>query len=170
MSEARVVITPYDPRWPGAFEDERRLLESLALPGREGPIEHVGSTAVVGLAAKPVIDVMVGVASLHASSSAQRILEKSGYHYADYRADEMHWFCKPSPAFRTHHLHLVPFGGSLWTERLVFRDALRADAALAAEYAALKVELASKFADDREAYTKAKTPFVERVLARSIAI
>ena len=77
----------------------------------------------------------------------------------------MHWFCKPSPQSRTHHLHLVPYGSALWMQRLRFRDALRADPALAAEYAALKCELARRFRHDREAYTEAKTPFVERVLS-----
>ena len=66
---------------------------------------------------------------------------------------------------RTHHLHLVPYGSSLWRERLAFRDRLRGDAGLAAEYAALKLELAERFELDREAYTDAKEPFVRRVLA-----
>lgn len=130
-----------------------------------GGIEHVGSTAVPGLAAKPVIDVMVGVESLDASRAALPLLEALGYTYAPYRADVMHWLCKPSFAHRTHHLHLVPFESALWRDRLAFRDALRADAALARRYEALKRELAAKFRDDREAYTEGKTPFVEAVLA-----
>jgi GrpB-like predicted nucleotidyltransferase (UPF0157 family) len=85
--------------------------------------------------------------------------------YFPYRPDEIHWFCKPSAAFRTHHLHLVPFGGRLWTERLAFRDCLRRDAAAAAEYAALKQRLARQYQFDREAYTDAKEPFIRKVLA-----
>ena len=69
-------------------------------------------------------------------------------------------FCKPSPALRTHHLHLVPFSSPLWLERLAFRDRLRSDRDLASEYSELKRALAAKFKLDREAYTDAKTPFV----------
>lgn len=77
----------------------------------------------------------------------------------------MHWFCKPSPERRTHHLHLVPFNSQLWRERLAFRDALLRRPDLAKAYAALKLELAAKFRDDREAYTDAKASFVADVVA-----
>ena len=79
----------------------------------------------------------------------------------------MHWFCKPSPHVRTHHLHLVPLGSKLWLERLAFRNALRASQALSGEYAILKRRLAKQFPNDREAYTRAKAPFVQRVLSLS---
>ena len=77
----------------------------------------------------------------------------------------MHWLCKPSDAVRTHHLHLVPFGSPLWHDRLAFRDYLRRHPPIAAEYVALKRELAAKYEFDRSAYTDAKEPFVRRVLA-----
>jgi GrpB-like predicted nucleotidyltransferase (UPF0157 family) len=73
----------------------------------------------------------------------------------------MHWFCKPSPAHRTHHLHLVPPGSVLWVQRIAFRDALRNSAELAVEYQALKQRLAHEYAQDREAYTEAKSPFIQ---------
>jgi GrpB-like predicted nucleotidyltransferase (UPF0157 family) len=76
----------------------------------------------------------------------------------------MHWFCKPSDAHRTHHLHLVPYGSSLWEARLAFRNALRTNAQLAQDYAQLKHELARKYRDDREAYTQSKSAFVHQVL------
>jgi GrpB-like predicted nucleotidyltransferase (UPF0157 family) len=76
--------------------------------------------------------------------------------------------CKPSPAFRTHHLHLVPFRSPLWVERLAFRDCLRRDPAVAAEYARLKRDLARRYECDREAYTEAKGPFVRQVLSRLV--
>ncbi len=76
----------------------------------------------------------------------------------------MHGFCKPSDAQRTHHLHMVPYGNSLWRARLGFRDALRADSRLAADYAQLKFRLADQYRYDREAYTDAKTEFVQRIL------
>jgi len=164
MSEAPVHVVPYDPSWIDQFETEKASLAELLAPWRRGPIEHVGSTAVVGLWAKPVIDIMVGVASLAESEPAKKVLQKAGYQYAEYKTDMMHWFCKPSFSIRTHHLHLVPFESQLWHERLAFRDLLRSDSQLAEEYAALKRELARKFEFDREAYTDAKYPFIARVL------
>ena len=109
---------------------------------------------------------MAAVETLEASRPAIQILVRSGYAYFPYRADVMHWFCKPSPAHRTHHLHLVPFGSTLWQERIAFRDALRKDAELAAEYAKLKRALALEHKFDREAYTDAKGPFIHGVLSR----
>ena len=147
------------------FETEKAYLETLLAPWRYGPIEHVGSTAVIGLCAKPVIDVMVGVSSLIESEPAKHALMEAGYQYSDYMTHIMHWFCKPSFAMRTHHLHLVPYQSPLWQARLKFRDVLRTDSAVAAEYAALKMDLAKKFEFDREVYTQAKAPFIERVLA-----
>jgi GrpB-like predicted nucleotidyltransferase (UPF0157 family) len=165
MSEAPIHIVPYDPTWVAKFEDEKASLETLLAPWRRGPIEHVGSTAVVGLCAKPVIDVMVGVTSLVESEPAKDALRRAGYQYAEYKTDVMHWFCKPSLAIRTHHLHLIPYGSQLWYDRLKFRDLLRTDSTLAAEYAALKLELAKRFKFDREAYTDGKFPFIARALA-----
>ena len=165
MSEARIHIVPYDTSWVAQFERERAVLERLLAPWRGGPIEHVGSTAIPGLCAKPVIDIMVAVTSLRESEPAKSALREAGYQYAEYKTDVMHWFCKPSFAMRTHHLHLIPFGAPLWHDRLKFRDILRADPVLAADYATLKLALASKFELDREAYTEAKSAFVARILA-----
>jgi GrpB-like predicted nucleotidyltransferase (UPF0157 family) len=122
---------------------------------------------VPGLVAKPVIDIMAAVASLDASRPALAALGALQYVYFPYREEIMHWLCKPSDEVRTHHLHLVPFGSALWHERLCFRDRLRRDALVAAEYAALKLALAERYEFDREAYTDAKEPFVRRILAES---
>jgi GrpB-like predicted nucleotidyltransferase (UPF0157 family) len=81
----------------------------------------------------------------------------------------MHWFCKPSPQLRTHHLHLVPFESQLWRERLAFRDYLRAHPAAAAEYAKLKRDLARRYRYDRETYTDAKEPFVRKIVELALA-
>jgi GrpB-like predicted nucleotidyltransferase (UPF0157 family) len=162
--DAPVRIVPYDPTWPLSFEAERAALADLIAPWLAGPIEHVGSTAVPGLAAKPVIDIMVGVRELEASRPAITELARLGYCYFPYHAEIMHWFCKPSPAHRTHHLQLVPWMSPLWVDRLAFRDLLRTHADVAADYAALKRRLAAEHEFDREAYTDAKTPFVEWVL------
>src|ERR1044071_3651662 len=112
--EAPVHIVPYDAAWPALFRAEQEMLRTLLARWLAGPIEHVGSTAVEGLAAKPVIDVMVAVETLDASRGAIVALEQTGYRYAAYKTDVMHWFCKPDFSFRTHHLHLIPFGSRLW--------------------------------------------------------
>lgn len=132
-----------------------------------GGIYHVGSTAVPGLDAKPIVDILVGVDNLEVSRACFDPLAELGYLYAPYRAEEMHWFCKPHPSRRTHHLHLVPTESERFRDELSFRDRLRADRAVADEYSALKHDLAERFADDREAYTEAKGEFIRRVLANS---
>ena len=164
---APIEIVSYDPLWPKKFEIERLLLQDTLAPWTAGPIEHIGSTAVAGLAAKPVIDIMTGVQSLGASRPAIAALLHLDYVYYPYQPDVMHWFCKPSPSLRTHHLHLVPVASLLWAQRLSFRDALRSDAALAAEYAELKLRLAHQFPLDREVYTDGKTAFIRRVLSQA---
>jgi GrpB-like predicted nucleotidyltransferase (UPF0157 family) len=167
-AEAEIHIVPYDDSWPDQFDAERTALATVISPWLAGTIEHIGSTAIPGLAAKPVIDIMAGVESLEASRAALPAVEKLGYCYAPYRRDVMHWFCKPSLSLRTHHLHLVPFRSTLWIERLAFRDYLRTHQPVAAAYADLKCRLAVQYRYDREAYTDAKAPFVQRVLTLAL--
>jgi GrpB-like predicted nucleotidyltransferase (UPF0157 family) len=163
MTEAPIEILPYDPAWPARFEAERQAIAVALATWIVGRIEHVGSTAIHGLAAKPVIDIMAGVQSLDASRAAIDAATGLGYCYFPYRPDSEHWFCKPSPAFRTHHLHLVPFGNGRWRGTIAFRDYLRQHPAIAVEYEMLKRQLAREFHLDREAYTRAKHPFIERI-------
>jgi GrpB-like predicted nucleotidyltransferase (UPF0157 family) len=162
---AAVYIEPYNPTWPARFEEERALLANTLRAWLVGPIEHVGSTSVPGLSAKPIIDIMAGVESLSASAGAIPAAVALGYCYSPYKPDVMHWFCKPTPEHRTHHLHLIPFRSELWHDRLAFRDALRNDDALAAQYERLKLELAERYRHDREAYTEAKTEFITGVVS-----
>jgi GrpB-like predicted nucleotidyltransferase (UPF0157 family) len=161
-------VVPYDPAWPGRFDAERTLLERTIARWVSGGIHHVGSTAVPGLAAKPVIDILVGVEDLPSSRACFGALAELSYQYAPYRADEMHWFCKPSPARRTHHLHLVPTGSRRYREELAFRDLLRARPGLAENYQTLKRRLAVEYRDDREAYTDAKHTFIADALAGAL--
>jgi GrpB-like predicted nucleotidyltransferase (UPF0157 family) len=164
-----VRIVQYDPAWPARFEAEKRLLEEVLAPWIVGGVHHIGSTAVPGLAAKPIVDVMVGVEGLEQSLPARPVAEAVGYVWAPYRPDVFHWFCKPAPERRTHHLILVPFDHPTFAARLAFRDALREDPSLAAEYEALKRELAGRHEYDREAYTDAKSDFVVRMTRAALA-
>jgi GrpB-like predicted nucleotidyltransferase (UPF0157 family) len=165
LMEQEIFLVPYDPAWPSRFLEEEALLRKTIASFIVDGIAHIGSTAIPGMPAKPVIDVMVGVETLDASRPAIEILTDAGYCYFPYRGDVMHWFCKPSPQFRTHHLHLVPFESPLWKERLKFRDYLRSHPDAFNEYAALKQELAAKYRYDREAYTDQKGPFIQRILS-----
>lgn len=159
-----VRVVEYDPRWPERFEAERALLDDAIGSWVAGGIHHVGSTAVPGLVAKPIIDILVEVADLATSRACLAPLAHLDYLYAPYRAEEMHWFCKPDPSRRTHHLHLVPAGSPRAREELAFRDLLREDPGTAAQYAALKRALAEKFEHDREAYTDAKAEFIHAAI------
>lgn len=166
MLEAPVEIVAYDPAWIERFDAERALLEGALRRWLAGPIEHIGSTAVPGLAAKPVIDIMFPVESLGRSTPIIEAAQSIGYVHYPYKPDEMHWFCKPSPSHRTHHLHVVVCGSSTWSERLELREALREDKELADQYARLKRELAAAHRHDREAYTQSKAPFILAALRR----
>ena len=165
--DERVRLVPYDPSWPARFEEERAAIEDAIGPWVLGGVHHVGSTAVPGLDAKPVIDILAGVHDLESSRTCFERLALLGYLYAPYRTEEMHWFCKPSPSRRTHHLHLVPVGSPRYRDELAFRDHLRTHPADAAAYAALKHRLAAELGHDREAYTAAKADFVEAICARA---
>jgi GrpB-like predicted nucleotidyltransferase (UPF0157 family) len=164
-----VRIVPASPYWPRMFALEAEVLEQAIGRWVTGAIHHVGSTAVPGLAAKPVIDIAVGVESLAASRPCLDRLAEAGYVYAPYRSDVMHWFCKPDPARRTHHLHLIPTGSPRLADELTFRDHLRAHPERAADYEALKRRLAIEHATDRDAYTEAKAAHIAAVLAEARA-
>ena len=161
--EAPVEIVQYDPSWPMRFTEEMEVLRRALAIWLAGAIEHIGSTAIPGLAAKPVIDIMAGVYALEESRPAIAAATELGYCYAPYQVESEHWFCKPSPAFRTHHLHLIPVGTPQWHRPIAFRDYLRAHSDVAVEYEALKHQLAREHRLDREAYTQAKRPFINRI-------
>jgi GrpB-like predicted nucleotidyltransferase (UPF0157 family) len=162
-------VVAYDPTWPARFEAERGVLEEAIGDWVVAGIHHVGSTAVPGLAARPVIDIVVGVCELASSRGCFEPLAKIGSLYAPYRAGEMHWFVSPPPTRRTHRLHLVPHASRRYRDELAFCDYLRTHPDAAAEHAALKRRLASRFEHDREAYTDAKAAFIHVVVDRAKA-
>ncbi len=164
MPDELIYLSPYDPAWPAGFEDERAALEEATGEWVVGGIHHVGSTAVPGMEAKPIVDILAGVRSLEESRVCFEPLAELNYMYAPYLPDEMHWFCKPHPSRRTHHLHLVPVDSRRYADELAFRDRLRSDKRIAEEYVALKRELARRFANDREGYTNAKSAFIREAL------
>ncbi len=162
-----VRLRAHDPAWALAFDLERARLRALS-PGTFLCIEHIGSTAVAGLPAKPIIDILAGVASLEGVDVLIDRLCGSGYTASmEFNATltDRKWLMRWRAGHRTHHLHIVEFGGVPWHDRLAFRDALRSDPATARRYAELKADLAAKHASDREAYANAKAEFVRTVVA-----
>lgn len=162
-----IALHPYDAAWPANFASEASLLTQVLTPWITGGVHHVGSTAVPGLAAKPVIDIMIGVRDLDSTQPCIGLLVPLDYCYAPYRTDVMHWFCKPSPQRRTHHLHLVPTGSQRFTEVLAFRDYLRAHPDAVQEYEHLKQQLAGRHSHDRNAYTDGKSAMVAAITERA---
>jgi GrpB-like predicted nucleotidyltransferase (UPF0157 family) len=157
--DAPVEIVEYDAAWPASYEAERERLAPL-LEGVE--IHHFGSTAVPGLAAKPVIDMIALVSGLDAPIAS--LVDGAGYEFPRaFNATLAHrrFLCYPTASHRTHHLHLVDERAEL-ERHLRFRDRLRSDRALAQEYATLKRTLAERYRNDREAYTEGKAAFIER--------
>jgi GrpB-like predicted nucleotidyltransferase (UPF0157 family) len=156
-----ILVAPYDATWPEKFREERALLARVLEPWLAGGIHHVGSTAVPGLAAKPVIDMIAGVRDFEEARAAGEPLRLEGYLHEPHRPGIAHHFVKGDE----YGLHLTEPGSGLWRERLAFRDALRADGELAAEYEALKLRLAEAHRGDIAAYTAGKRSFVAKVLA-----
>jgi len=162
-----VCIVAHDSRWAAQFVEERDRLLRL-LPGRFVAIEHIGSTAVPGLSAKPIIDIIAGVTALSEADALLELLCARDYETsAEFNATlpDRRWLMRHALSRRTHHLHLVVFGGEPWVRHLQFRDVLRADTAIAARYQNLKRDLAEQHRNDREAYTDAKAAFINEVLA-----
>jgi len=165
---APVTVVPYDPDWPRRFDEERRVLAAV-FGGSEAVIEHVGSTAVPGLGAKPVIDIIVGVPVLVEVESRIPALEAAGYQYVpeyETQLPDRRYFRKPRLGPRAFHVHCVVTGSDFWIRHLAFRDHLRAHPETVAAYYSLKRELAMRVS--KEDYTEAKSPFIERVLATAI--
>lgn len=165
-------MSAYSSAWPDLFEQEARLLEARLAPWLSRNIEHVGSTAIPNLAAKPILDMLAPVTDLHAARDAIPILAELGYRHADHRPQEALWFYKQRDEDyegRSHQMHLTRPNSRLWRERLAFRDALRENAGLRDEYAALKYALTREA--DLVAYTDGKRKFVSAVLqARGVIL
>jgi GrpB-like predicted nucleotidyltransferase (UPF0157 family) len=168
--QEKISIVPYDPEWPRMFEAEKRHLLSCLPHDLVKKIEHFGSTAVPGLSAKPIIDMLIEVTSLEETKKKiVPILTSQGYEYfwrptwGEDTPPFYAWFIKRNiQGERTHHIHMVEKEFDHW-ERLLFRDYLIENQQIAQEYQTLKLRLANDLHGDRVAYTNAKTEFILRV-------
>jgi GrpB-like predicted nucleotidyltransferase (UPF0157 family) len=166
-------VRPHDPQLTERAAAERTQLAALLAPWLVDGVEHVGSTAVPGLVAKPIIDIMASVTdpdTVVTQAGAQ--LTADGWCYVPPELDQRPWrrfYVKPDPTgqHRIAHLHVIKAGNPRWAEQIAFRDALRRDDQLAKNYGDLKLRLAYEHADDREAYGDAKTTFVAEALAHA---
>lgn len=162
-----VVVVDYDPGWVGVFEALREQVAGV-LGDTALAIEHVGSTAVPGLAAKPIIDIDVLLASETMLPEAIERLSRLGYvHQGDLGIPEREAFLTPAGA-PAHHLYVCPPHSREFQRHVAFRDYLRAHPADARGYGDLKKALAAQFRDDREAYMAGKDELVRELLARAM--
>lgn len=167
-----VDLATYSPEWPACFEHEKTALQRAFAPAAVD-IEHVGSTSVPSLGAKPVIDILLGARSLGEIEARIPELERHGYRYRpelEALLPQRRYFARREEGGLGFHVHAVVHGELFWREHLAFRNLLRADAALALEYFALKSRLAEDFRTDRGAYTEAKAPFIRKVVGSAVLL
>jgi GrpB-like predicted nucleotidyltransferase (UPF0157 family) len=159
-------IVAYDPDWPAAFEQQRSRVEPVLRPWLVGPVEHIGSTSVPGLAAKPIIDMLARTPD-HRIGDIVGAMSSIGWQHAPEPGDNQSrkWsFCFPDISWRTHHLHIFEAAPNNWQSLLTFRDHLRRHPEAAAEYGRIKEALATANAHDRPRYRAGKAPFIEQLL------
>lgn len=166
-----IEIIDYDPRWPLLFNEEAERLRAVLDPSLIVGLEHFGSTAIPGLSAKPIIDILIAVQSLAAAQvTFIEALSKLNYvFWADNPKKDRMFFVKGMPPFgskRTHHVHVTELDGEMW-QRLAFRDYLRANPTEAETYERVKRSLAADHPTDRAAYTNGKSAYVESIMRKA---
>lgn len=161
-----VKLEPYDYKWIMLFEKERELLY-FHLKDLIIEIEHVGSTSIEGLSAKPIIDIAIGVSSLDKIIRIKEKVKGIGYVEIPVNIDGKHVFVKDKEDKITHFLHVMVYNQNLWRNQICFRDSLRSSRDSKLEYVKLKQELAKKYPNDVIAYTNEKKKFVDSILKKA---
>lgn len=164
LAREAVQVVPYQLEWVQCFQEEAAILRAI-LKEHALQVEHIGSTAIAGMEAKPIIDLMVAVPSLEQAKALVPTIEALGYEYlAEEPPPDRLFFAKGPRSKRTHHLSLTEPTATFYRRMLIFRDYLRTHVPVAEEYRKLKRELAQKYPAQRALYTAGKGSFVERVL------
>ncbi|MDD3051846.1 MAG: GrpB family protein [Candidatus Cloacimonetes bacterium] len=159
-----VKLVEYQSEWISAFKKEADRIASF-LNDEIVDIQHIGSTAIEGMTAKPIIDMLVGVKKLERIISDKSLLENKDYTYREnHSTPERLFFIKGKDFKRTHHIHIVEWGSREWYDKICFRDYLIDNPSVADEYQLLKQKLAEKFRDNRENYTSGKSDFINMIL------
>lgn len=166
-----ISLSKYDDEWPSMARNEINYLKKI-IPHLIVDIEHIGSTSIPNLDAKPIIDIMVGVTSLDDARSTIEPMEQIGYSYwKDNPFTEHFFFVKGLPSIggngRSHHVHVIERDSDFWIMQILFRDYLRNHHNEAENYLKLKIDLAKKFKNDRDSYTSGKTEFVHSILRKA---
>ncbi len=162
MTDPVILVDP-DPQWPELAAAEADAIRR-ALPGLILAVHHIGSTAIPGIKAKPIIDLLVVVPEVSVLDERQQALIDLGYEArGEFGIPGRRFFLKRADGVRTHNVHCFALGDPAIARHLLFRDYLRAHADAAAEYERLKVDLAARYRDDRNAYTDAKTDFIHGI-------
>jgi len=165
LKRGTVKLEPYDPEWTTLFELEKECIQNV-LKRDALAIEHIGSTAIPGMDAKPILDLMVAVDSIDDFSRYTPELESLGYSFMrDNQSEQEHvLYVKGPEECRTHYLKLTTLGSNFWHEHILFRDYLISHPDRAEAYKKLKHELLEKFADDRPRYTNDKAAFIKEII------
>ncbi len=159
-----VKLLPYNPKWQVAFEKEKKFLLK-ELYGLVLNIEHIGSTSIPGIVAKPIIDMLMAVSSLEDVSELRNKLEKIGYEYRENGSDDIQiLFVKGPEEKRTYYLHITELNSIEWQNSIGFRNYLRKNPERAKQYSDLKSELAVKYSHDRAKYSANKANFVRETI------
>ncbi|WP_181160239.1 GrpB family protein [Priestia megaterium] len=166
LERGLVKLEPYNDKWSKLFDEERELLSSQ-LKELIIAIEHVGSTSIEGLFAKPIIDIAIGVSSLDVIIKLKEKIKALGYVEVPVSMDGKHVFARYKEKKITHFLHVIIYNHNLWIDQIFFRDYLRSAPDAKIEYIKLKEELANKYPNDIVSYTNEKKKFVDNILKRA---
>lgn len=165
-----VILVAYNPQWPFMYEEEKERILDVIAP-HVVAIEHIGSTAIPGMAAKPIIDIMVAVHRIEVADECIGLLQSIGYeHPPKAQFQEKRFLRKGRWEAATHHLHIVELASDEWEMALLFRGFLRSNAKEARQYEELKHGLAGRHRLDRGAYTEGKATFIERMIDKAYAV
>ncbi|PEA55655.1 hypothetical protein CON64_05805 [Bacillus pseudomycoides] len=165
--EKPIVIEEYKPNWTLQFTEEQKIIKNI-MGDAAITIEHIGSTSVEGLSAKPILDMMVGVRTLNDIDTFIEPLKTIGYEHVFHEEfPNRRFFRKGLWRAGTHHLHIYQYDSEEWNNNLLFRDYLRNHPNARLQYEQLKKELANKHRFDRVAYTNAKAPFILDIIKKA---
>ncbi|MCY9024035.1 GrpB family protein [Priestia megaterium] len=166
LERGLVKLEPYNDKWSKLFDKERELLSSQ-LKDLIVEIEHVGSTSIEGLFAKPIIDIAIGVSTLDVIIKLKEKVKELGYVEVPVSLVGKHVFARYKEKKITHFLHVMIYNHNLWVDQISFRDYLRSAPDAKIEYIKLKEELANKYPNDVISYTNEKKKFVDNILKRA---
>tara|TARA_B100001769_G_C21698072_1_gene385555 strand:- start:53 stop:553 length:501 start_codon:yes stop_codon:yes gene_type:complete len=161
----KIIIEPYNPNWANQFEKESELI-SQVLKDHSPIIEHIGSTSVKDLGAKPIIDILIGFPHFINLDKAVKEIQKLNYNYVpEYETTfpDRRFFYKTKKETRTHHIHLVKHNSDFWKKHIAFRNHLRENKVDMLAYNQLKIDLSKQNWEDRNDYTHAKSEFIQKI-------